>query len=63
MTQRLQVFMQDRFLQPFLHKHAHLTQVPWQLKLMNQLPILRQIPARIVGIGFRPEHIKEGLFR
>jgi len=62
MTQRLQVFMQDRFLQPYMHQRTHVAEAPWQLKLLNQLPILRSISARIVGIGFRPEHIKEGLF-
>jgi 2-polyprenyl-6-methoxyphenol hydroxylase-like FAD-dependent oxidoreductase len=62
MTQRLQVFMQDRFLQPYMKSHEHITRAPWQLRLLNKLPFLRQIPARIVGIGFRPEHVREGLF-
>jgi 2-polyprenyl-6-methoxyphenol hydroxylase-like FAD-dependent oxidoreductase len=62
MTQRLQVFMQDRFLQPFLHSRGHITRAPWQLHLLARFPILRAIPARIVGIGFRPEHVREDLF-
>jgi len=62
MTQRLQAFMQDRFLQPYLHSHTHITRAPWQLHLLARFPILRAIPARIVGIGFRPEHIRKDLF-
>jgi hypothetical protein len=31
---------------------------PLPLKLMNWFPVLRRIPARIVGMGFRPEHIR-----
>ncbi len=58
MTQRLQVFMQDRFLQPYLHSAAHIRRAPWQLHLLARIPLLRAIPARIVGIGFRPEHVK-----
>ena len=58
MTQRLQVFMQDRFLQPYLHSHTHITHAPWQLHLLSRFPILRAIPARLVGIGFRPEHVQ-----
>jgi 2-polyprenyl-6-methoxyphenol hydroxylase-like FAD-dependent oxidoreductase len=62
MTQRLQVFMQDKFLQPYLHSHSYMAKAPWQLELLNKFPILRSIPARIVGIGFRPEHIRHDLF-
>jgi 2-polyprenyl-6-methoxyphenol hydroxylase-like FAD-dependent oxidoreductase len=62
MTQRLQVFMQDKFLQPYMRTHKHLVQAPWQLRALNSMPILRSIPARIVGIGFRPEHIRKDLF-
>lgn len=62
MTQRLQAFMQDRFLQPYLRKHTHLVRAPWPLRMLNNLPVLRQIPARIVGLGFRPEHVRPDLF-
>jgi hypothetical protein len=30
---------------------------PFPVKLMNWFPILRRIPARVIGMGFRPEHI------
>ena len=31
---------------------------PWALTLMRRFPFLRRIPARIIGIGFRPEHVR-----
>ncbi|HEY5029564.1 MAG TPA: hypothetical protein VIK39_14225 [Candidatus Angelobacter sp.] len=30
----------------------------WILKLLRRFPYLRRIPARVVGVGFRPEHIR-----
>ena len=29
--------------------------LPWQLQVHQRLPWLRRIPARIIGMGFRPE--------
>jgi hypothetical protein len=26
-------------------------------KLFDAIPVLRRIPARVLGLGFRPEHI------
>ena len=31
---------------------------PLAVKLLNAWPYLRRIPARLVGIGFRPEHVE-----
>ena len=25
---------------------------------MRRFPILRRIPARVIGVGFRPEHVR-----
>lgn len=57
MTQRLQVFMQNRALSPVL-KSTKPISLPFALRLLRRWPILRRIPARLVGIGFRPEHVK-----
>jgi hypothetical protein len=27
------------------------------MRLMNRFPLLQRIPGRVVGMGFRPEHI------
>jgi 2-polyprenyl-6-methoxyphenol hydroxylase-like FAD-dependent oxidoreductase len=58
LTQRLQVFLQDHVLAPALRSRGHVP-VPWPLRLFNWFPVLRRIPARLVGIGFRPEHVSE----
>jgi hypothetical protein len=31
---------------------------PWILKLLDRSPLLRRLPARAVGIGWRPEHVR-----
>ena len=31
---------------------------PWPVKLFNWFPVLRRIPARMIGLGVRPEHIR-----
>ena len=56
-TQRLQVLAQNRVVQPVLNSSQPL-QAPWAVRLFNQLPLLQRIPARIVGVGVRPEHVK-----
>jgi hypothetical protein len=28
------------------------------VRLLNRYPLLRRIPARLVGMGFRPEHVR-----
>jgi 2-polyprenyl-6-methoxyphenol hydroxylase-like FAD-dependent oxidoreductase len=54
--QKLQVFMQDKIIAPLLHSKDEF-KMPWFLKFFAALPILRRIPARIIGIGFGPEHV------
>ena len=55
-TQRLQVLAQNRFAQPVLRSTKPL-QVSWALRLLGRTPLLQRIPARIVGVGVRPEHV------
>ena len=31
---------------------------PWPLRLIGRYPLLQRIPARLVGMGFRPEHVR-----
>jgi len=57
MRERLQVLAQNRIVQPVLSTSQPL-QAPWAVGLFNKLPILQRIPARIVGVGVRPEHVK-----
>jgi 2-polyprenyl-6-methoxyphenol hydroxylase-like FAD-dependent oxidoreductase len=55
-TQRLQVFVQDRVISRVLRTTKPMS-LPWFLKILAYWPILRRIPARVVGVGFRPEHV------
>jgi 2-polyprenyl-6-methoxyphenol hydroxylase-like FAD-dependent oxidoreductase len=57
LTQRLQVFMHRRFLHPVLAGQQQVA-VPWFMKLMIYIPMMRRVPARIIGMGFRPEHVR-----
>jgi len=56
-TQRLQVAIQNNVIRKVLGSSKQLA-LPWPLKLLRRWPILRRIPARLVGVGFRPEHVK-----
>jgi 2-polyprenyl-6-methoxyphenol hydroxylase-like FAD-dependent oxidoreductase len=56
-TQRMQLFIQNNVIRRVLGSKKKLT-LPWPLKMLRRWPILRRIPARIVGVGFRPEHVK-----
>ena len=56
MMQAIQVTIQNRVLTPLLAAKGPI-QVPWPAKLLNAVPLLRQIPARVVGMGFRMEHV------
>jgi len=57
LTQALQVFIQDRVISNVLQMTAQPT-VPFAVKLLNRFPVLRRIPARVIGMGFRPEHVE-----
>jgi 2-polyprenyl-6-methoxyphenol hydroxylase-like FAD-dependent oxidoreductase len=56
-TQGFQVFAHRRFIGPALSRQSPVRTLPLPLKLLKQFPILRRIPARMVGLGVRPEHI------
>ncbi len=55
-TQKLQVAIQNRVIKGVLAASQKIS-LPLPLKLLRQWPWLRRIPARIVGLGFRPEHV------
>jgi 2-polyprenyl-6-methoxyphenol hydroxylase-like FAD-dependent oxidoreductase len=57
-VQRFQVLFQNRVVAPILNSRARTLTVPSALRLFVRFPWLRRIPARIVGIGLRPEHVK-----
>jgi 2-polyprenyl-6-methoxyphenol hydroxylase-like FAD-dependent oxidoreductase len=56
-TQRLQLLVQNRVIASALGSTAPL-RVPWLLRLLLSWPPIRRIPARILGLGIRPEHVR-----
>jgi 2-polyprenyl-6-methoxyphenol hydroxylase-like FAD-dependent oxidoreductase len=58
LTQALQVFLQDRVVGRVLRATRRRISVPLPIRMLQRWPALQRIPARIVGIGFRPEHVR-----
>ena len=58
MTQLLQVFAHRKVIAPTLASSAPIRELPAPLRLLRDFPLLRRIPARVVGLGFRPEHVR-----
>jgi 2-polyprenyl-6-methoxyphenol hydroxylase-like FAD-dependent oxidoreductase len=61
-TQAVQVFVQDRIFRRVLAAapatRTTATPVPWPVKLLRAFPVLQRLPARFVGVGVRPEHVR-----
>jgi 2-polyprenyl-6-methoxyphenol hydroxylase-like FAD-dependent oxidoreductase len=56
-TQGVQVLIQNNVMATVL-KLGKPVKAPWPLRLMQRWTFLRRIPARFVGMGVRPEHVK-----
>ena len=56
-TQRVQIAVQNEILAPVLAGTAAPETLPLPLRLLQRLPMLRRLPARLVGIGVRPERV------
>jgi 2-polyprenyl-6-methoxyphenol hydroxylase-like FAD-dependent oxidoreductase len=59
-TQWMQVQLQNRVIRPYLQQSpvSQPTRPALIVRLFRAMPFLARIPARIIGIGFRPEHIQ-----
>jgi len=57
-TQAAQVFLQDRIIAPSLASAGKALEVPLFLRLLQRFPILRRLPARLIALGVRPEHVQ-----
>ena len=55
--QAMQVLVQKRILDRVIGSDKPMT-APFAVRLFNYVPWLRRIPARLVGMGVRPEHIR-----
>jgi len=56
-TQSMQIFLQNRMIAPTLAGRRPL-RPPWPARLLNAIPFLRRIPARVLGMGVQPEHVR-----
>jgi 2-polyprenyl-6-methoxyphenol hydroxylase-like FAD-dependent oxidoreductase len=56
-TQRLQLAIQNNVIRGALRASDEF-RPPLALRLMDRCAFLRRIPARLLGLGFRPEHIR-----
>ena len=59
--QGLQVMVHRRVLQPRVTGGAVKLPPPWPLRLLDKSAWLRQWPARLLGMGVRPEHVRSAL--
>jgi 2-polyprenyl-6-methoxyphenol hydroxylase-like FAD-dependent oxidoreductase len=57
MTQRLQIIAQNRVISGVL-RGTTTPRPPLVLRWFGRLPFLQRIPARVIGMGFRPEHVR-----
>jgi 2-polyprenyl-6-methoxyphenol hydroxylase-like FAD-dependent oxidoreductase len=57
LTQALQIFIQNRVVTNVLAMTKQ-PKPPLFARMMDRFPLLRRLPARLIGMGFRPEHVK-----
>lgn len=57
-VQAVQKAIHQRVLTPLVLRKAVLAKVPLALRLFQSFPVLRRIPARLVGLGVRREHVR-----
>lgn len=60
-TQALQVQAHKRVVEPILNGKIDFKKLPPALRLLDRHPLLRRIPARIIGMGFKPEHVRRSI--
>jgi 2-polyprenyl-6-methoxyphenol hydroxylase-like FAD-dependent oxidoreductase len=57
MTQQIQLTMQNRIISPALQATQQ-PKPPLLFKLFDAFPVLRRVPARLLALGIRPEHVQ-----
>jgi 2-polyprenyl-6-methoxyphenol hydroxylase-like FAD-dependent oxidoreductase len=60
LTQSMQIAIQNRVITPLLASRGPVAP-PLPLRLLQRFPLLRRLPARLIGLGIRPEHIGPAL--
>jgi 2-polyprenyl-6-methoxyphenol hydroxylase-like FAD-dependent oxidoreductase len=57
-VQRIQIAMQNNIVGPTLQLREQPTP-PFMLRMLSKFPVLQRIPARILGLGVRREHVAD----
>lgn len=57
--QAIQRFAHRRVIEPMLR--GDITRVPFAVRLLDAIPLLRRIPGRILGLGFGRQHVQSPL--
>jgi hypothetical protein len=57
----VQVFIQNKILTRSLSSSDQNPEydLPFFLKVVQHVPLLQRLPARLFGLGFRPEHVDQ----
>jgi 2-polyprenyl-6-methoxyphenol hydroxylase-like FAD-dependent oxidoreductase len=58
--QGMQLIIQNRVIGRILGSATNPATLPLPFRLLRAWPMLRRIPARLIGMGFRPEHVRSG---
>jgi 2-polyprenyl-6-methoxyphenol hydroxylase-like FAD-dependent oxidoreductase len=61
-VQGIQVFIQNRVISVMLAKRGEV-KAPAFLYLLSIIPVLQQLPARVLGLGIRREHVGPAILR
>ena len=61
-TQAIQVVAQNNIIRPTLSRTEQV-RPPFILRIMQRFPLLQRIPARLVGLGIRREHVADFIRR
>jgi 2-polyprenyl-6-methoxyphenol hydroxylase-like FAD-dependent oxidoreductase len=56
-TQRGQMLIQNRIIDSILGSQSAVSP-PWPVRVLGRWPFLQRIPARLIGVGIRPEHVR-----
>ena len=58
LIQAMQRTAQTRLIAGVVLKNVPIIGAPWPVRLMQRFPVLQRIPAYVIGIGFRSEHVR-----
>ena len=56
-VQRAQILIQNGIIRRVLGRPGQRMRPPWVVRMLGTSDLLRRIPARLVGLGFRREHV------